>query len=215
MNIRAATDELHKAFSLLNKRFFNGELPEPAITIQTSGKRLSMGWCSVNETWFDQEGKIKKYELNISAEYLNIEFLETMDTMLHEMVHLYCAINGIKDTSRNNTYHNKKFKEECLKRGFYFPDEKPDKKYGWAFPKITEETRKICEAMNIDSTAFVIARKRPQLAVEDEKEGGEDEKERKKSFKWVCPGCAIIVRSTKKEIRIACADCLKALVLQE
>lgn len=109
-NINAATKELHVAFNLLNKQFFNNELPEPAITIQSSGKRLSMGWCSSKEVWSDRHGKIRKYELNISAEYLNIEFMETMDTMLHEMVHLYNSVKGVQDTSRNGTYHNKKFK---------------------------------------------------------------------------------------------------------
>ena len=29
----------------------------------------------------------------------------------------YCQLNGIQDTSRGNTYHNKRFKEEAEKRG--------------------------------------------------------------------------------------------------
>ncbi|WP_232252091.1 hypothetical protein [Bacillus licheniformis] len=41
-NIQAAINELHVAFKKLNDAFFNGELPEPAITIQTSGNRKSM-----------------------------------------------------------------------------------------------------------------------------------------------------------------------------
>ena len=32
---------------------------------------------------------------------------------VHEMVHYYCQINNIQDTSRGNTYHNKRFKEEA------------------------------------------------------------------------------------------------------
>ena len=36
---------------------------------------------------------------------------------MHEMVHYYCHTQGIKDTSRGNTYHNKRFKEEAEKRG--------------------------------------------------------------------------------------------------
>ncbi|MBT2724519.1 SprT-like domain-containing protein [Bacillus sp. ISL-46] len=102
-NIQKAIDELHIAFQKLNEEFFKGELPEPAITIQSGGKRKSMGWCSTNEVWRDKEGKNKRYELNIGAEYLDIEFMETMDTMLHEMVHLYNAINGVQDCSRNGT----------------------------------------------------------------------------------------------------------------
>ncbi|WP_232252090.1 hypothetical protein [Bacillus licheniformis] len=97
--------------------------------------------------------------MNIAAEYLDIEFMETMDTMLHEMVHLYNAIRDIQDCSRNGTYHNKRFKAECERRGFYFPDDKPDKKYGWAFPKLTEATKKKIESLKINPKAFSIARK--------------------------------------------------------
>ncbi|MDK8746878.1 MULTISPECIES: SprT-like domain-containing protein [Bacilli] len=215
-NINAATKELHRAFSLLNKQFFKSQLPEPAITIQTSGKRLSMGWCSSREVWSDKEGKIRKYELNISAEYLNIEFMETMDTMLHEMIHLYNAVNGVKDTSRNGTYHNKKFKAECENRGFYFPDAKPNKKYGWAFPKLKEETKTIIGSLDIRTDAFIIARRDP--VTEEEKEiekENNSEGKKKKSYKWVCPGCGVSVRSTKERISINCGECLEALVLSK
>ena len=41
----------------------------------------------------------------------------TIATLIHEMTHHYCAMAGIKDTSRGGTYHNKKFKQEAEKRG--------------------------------------------------------------------------------------------------
>lgn len=44
ITIEDVTTELHKAFSIFNKTFFEGDLPTPAITIQTNGnKRNSMG----------------------------------------------------------------------------------------------------------------------------------------------------------------------------
>lgn len=139
-----------------------------------------------------------------------------MDTLLHEMIHLYCAQNGIKDTSRGGTYHNKKFRNECLKRGFYFSDDKPDKKYGWAFPKITEETKELCRSFNINEEAFKIARLKPgeEQSQEEGEEKGES-RSRKKSFKWVCPGCTLIIRSTKESINVMCADCKEHLILCE
>lgn len=214
-NIKAATQELHKAFGMLNQHFFEGTLPEPAITIQTSGKRLAMGWCTTQEAWFDKEGLVGKYELNISAEYLNIEFMETMDTLLHEMVHLYCKVNKIKDTSRNHTYHNAKFKEECLKRGFYFSDDKPHKSYGWAFPKLTEDSKAVIGDFDLDQDVFVIARKRYGKVKVDGEEGQGKERETKKSFKWVCPGCSLIIRSTKETIKVICGECHVPLELSE
>jgi hypothetical protein len=210
-NIQKAIDELHIAFQKLNEEFFKGELPEPAITIQSGGKRKSMGWCSTNDVWRDKEGKNKRYELNIGAEYLDIEFMETMDTMLHEMVHLYNAINGVQDCSRNGTYHNKRFKEECERRGFYFTSEKDDR-YGWAFPKLTEETKKIIKGLGIDEIVFVIARRsRSGGVTEGSEEGAEAEEKKKTSYKWVCPGCELIVRSTKPGIALKCIECDKQL----
>lgn len=55
-------------------------------------------------------------EINIGAESLKRPVAEVIATLLHEMVHNYCHVNGIKDTSRSGTYHNKRFKEECEKR---------------------------------------------------------------------------------------------------
>ncbi|MCQ6267854.1 SprT-like domain-containing protein [Fictibacillus sp. WQ 8-8] len=206
-NIQKAIDELHIAFTKLNDGFFEGYLPEPAITIQSGGKRKSMGWCSTKEVWQDKEGKNKRYELNIGAEYLDIDFMETMDTMLHEMVHLYNAIQGVQDCSRNGTYHNKRFKAECEQRGFYFPNEK-DERYGWAFPKLTEESKQKIKGLDINEKAFVIARRSGSSGAATGSDEGTDSEEKKKtSYKWVCPGCGVIVRSTKPEIALKCMTC--------
>lgn len=215
-NIKVATDELHKAFALLNQTFFDNELPEPAITIQTSGKRLAMGWCTTREIWHDKEGKIKKYELNISAEYLNIDFLETMDTIMHEMVHLYNLVNGIQDCSRGGTYHNKKFKAESERRGFYFPNP-PHPVYGWSFSRLTDETKEIISKLGINEDAFKIARNKELLVTNEDNDEGKangTKKGRRKSnsYKWICESCGLIVRSTKENVRIMCGDCRILLV---
>lgn len=212
-NIQMATDELHVAFRCLNEAFFDGELPEPAITIQSGGKRSTMGWCTTKPIWRDTERTIQKYEINIAAEYLNIEFYETMDTLLHEMVHLYCKIKGIKDTSRKNEYHNKRFKEQCLKRGFYYESDKPDPRKGWTFAKITEETKRRIDTFPINREAFKIARATfgrlpAEVATEEDQQGQGDEEgsRRSSSIKWVCPSCEAWVRSSKP-VNIKCADC--------
>lgn len=71
-----------------------------------------------------------------------------MDTLLHEMVHLYNKIKGVKDVNGNNAYHNKFFKEESIKRGFYYEDEKPDKTYGWSSSRLTNETKRKLEELD-------------------------------------------------------------------
>ncbi|MGG3241162.1 hypothetical protein ABER61_04500 [Brevibacillus formosus] len=129
--------------------------------------------------------------------------METMDTMLLEMVHLYNAVKGVQDTSRNGTYHNKRFKAECERRGFYFPDKEPDKKYGWAFQKLAEETKKKIMELEINQGVFVIARK----AFGGGGSGGGEGEKKSNSYKWVCPGCELTVRSSKPDISVRCGEC--------
>lgn len=225
VNIQAATEELHRAFRCLNTAFFNRELPEPAITIQTGGKRSTMGWCSRTPIWSDSEGEIQLYELNIAAEYLNIDFYETMDTMLHEMVHLYNMIKGIQDVSRGGQYHNKRFRDECLRRGFFYESNEPDKKLGWSFPKLTEESKEIIKHFDINHEVFIIARNTFGTIVKgtgcndsEDPSGSEpsDGRPKRKTHirKYSCKTCGISVRASK-EVNIRCDDCNEKMIQEE
>lgn len=214
-SIEDLTEELNIAYKCLNKEFFDNELPALAITIQSGGKRSTMGWCSRSPIWFNMDGSIRLYEINIAAEYLNIEFLETMHTLLHEMVHLYNKVHNIKDVSRSGQYHNKLFRDECLRRGFYYETDKPDKKLGWSFAKLTEESKQRIETLEIDRTVFTIARNTFGTVAPENEEGEEVEEPepRKKSHirKIICPNCGISVRASK-EVNIRCDDCDEKMV---
>ncbi|MFD1901298.1 hypothetical protein GQR36_17205 [Enterococcus termitis] len=83
--------------------------------------------------------KKKAYEINLGAETLNRKIENIIATLVHEMVHQYCAENSIKDTSRGNTYHNKRFKEESEKRGLLISYEP---RIGWS---VTEPTKELID----------------------------------------------------------------------
>ena len=119
-----AVSQLEHIFNTLNTDFFDGMLPVPIITVQSQPG--TMGHTSVAKIW--KRGEDNTYELNIAAEVLDYNIEETLDTMLHEMVHMYCRENGIKECSRGGSYHNKRFKEEAERRGLtcYYT-----KQYGW------------------------------------------------------------------------------------
>ena len=119
-----ALSALEHIYNNLNTDFFDGELPVPIITVQS--KPGSMGHCTVAKVWRKKEDSA--YELNIAAEVLNYPIEETLDTLLHEMVHLYCRENGIKEVSRGEKYHNKRFKMEAERRGLVCI---PCGAYGW------------------------------------------------------------------------------------
>lgn len=237
ITIEEITRELHKAFIIFNDFYFNNELPLTAITVQSSShQRNAMGWCTTRPVWGDREGKIQMYEINISAEYIDLDFFETMDTLLHEMIHLYHKVKNIQDTSRNNTYHNKNFRNKALELGFEYADSKPDSRYGWTYARLGKKAIEQIAKFDIDRSKFIIARKgslyfkqvhelaQQQLALAAELEDGinydgieviagretTDILERKpSSYKWQCPSCNVSVRSTKKEVHIICGDCDK------
>ncbi|UOR14198.1 SprT-like domain-containing protein [Halobacillus amylolyticus] len=219
VNIDQITQELHNAFYLFNQHYFNNELPTPAITIQSSGhKRKSMGWCTVVPVWGDKEGKTKMYEINLSAEFLDLDFYETMDTLLHEMVHLYHKVHNIQDCSRKGTYHNKHFKKKVLEIGFEYQNDKPDAKHGWTYARLGQKVKDEISNMNISADVFTISRRgsiyfnaleNGQSAGEAEMQSGRETSSAGKpsSYKWVCSGCGLIMRSSKKEVNVKCGDC--------
>lgn len=126
-----AAGQLEKMFRELNKHYFGGQLPEPIISLKKTPSAYGHITCS--KVW--QAGGENKYEINISSATLDRPIEETAATLLHEMVHEYCLENGIKDTSNNGTYHNKRFKEQaeatvlrsCITRSTAGPSQVPPK----------------------------------------------------------------------------------------
>ena len=119
-----AVSQLEHIYNSLNSDFFDEELPTPIITVQS--KPGTYGHCSVAKVW--QRKNDKTYEMNISAETLNYPIEEVIDTLLHEMCHLYCRENNIKEVSRGGKYHNKRFKEVAETHGLTCV---PCGQYGW------------------------------------------------------------------------------------
>ena len=80
--------------------------------------------------------ELNKYEINISSATLDRPIEETASTLLHEMVHEYCMETGIKDTSNNGVYHNRRFKEQAEAHGLTVDHHE---KYGWTITSPSEE----------------------------------------------------------------------------
>ena len=73
---------------------------------------------------------------NISSATLDRPIEETASTLLHEMVHEYCMESGIKDTSNNGVYHNRRFKEQAEAHSLEVAHHD---KYGWTITSPSEE----------------------------------------------------------------------------
>lgn len=199
INTKLVIEELHKAFELINRDYYKGELPLPAILIQSRGKnQKTLGWCTVAKVWVDGNNKDEKYEINIVAEALNRGLLPVITTLMHEMVHLYCRENDIKETSRSHTYHNKKFKEIAEEHGMVC--EKKSDSLGWSSARLTPETVNRIYSYNLSEDVFGFGRL--------DTNGGEKEKKKKKSStrKYKCPECGTLIRATK-DVNVICGDC--------
>ncbi len=60
----------------------------------------------------------KKFPLIVlNNEYLKLGIVHIIEILIHEMVHVYCAIYGINEMNFKNGYHNKNFKRVCEQIG--------------------------------------------------------------------------------------------------
>jgi hypothetical protein len=204
-----AVSQLEHIYNALNTDFFDDVLPVPIITVQS--KPGTYGHCSVAKVWQRPDGNT--YELNIAAEVLNYPIEETLDTMIHEMVHLFCRENGIKEVSRGGKYHNGRFKAEAERRGLECYQEG---QYGWN----TRPSDRLVEyALSKDWNEIMIGRNHTFPGIRTgatgigqtgaENPGGG--KRPSSTRKLQCPCCGNSVRATKA-VRIMCMDCMRQMI---
>jgi hypothetical protein len=139
------------------------------------------------------DGDNEKHEIAIVAESLNRTYPQICGTILHEMVHLFNVYNGIKDTTNNCIYHNKKFKQIAEQYGL---DVTKDKHYGWAFTKLNEQNLKLIESFGLNTNDFKIFKKIFKKDVID----------KKIMYKHFCKTCNISFVLTK-ELNLICGNC--------
>lgn len=203
-SIKPIIEKLEGLFQKFNEEFYNGELQKPIIVASQDITGGAYGYITTWKAWQNTDSEdTGYYEINICAEHLTRPFEEICSTLLHEMAHLYCLQNGIKDTSRGSSYHNKKFKVVGEAHGLTIEQ---DEKYGWTITSLNAESKAVVDSL--DEVGFTIHRTKMVIP--------EKEKAKKKSSsrKYVCPDCGIIVRATK-EVRIICSDCDVELELEE
>lgn len=191
---------LERAFDIANAHFYGNKLPKPIITVASTGRLSSYGWFTPAKLWNDNEQQ--RHEINISAEYLHRDISEVITTLLHEMVHLYCNTNQIKDTSRGFSYHNKNFKKVAEIHGLTITH---SRKCGWSHSQLSSEGEnfiEICKLQIPNLQKFQIYRLGGQL----DEETTTKPKKSSSSRKYICPECGMSVRATK-EVKIKCVEC--------
>lgn len=200
---------LEKIYRQLNIDFFNGELEDCTITVQSTPRAYGHVTCS--KVWKVKDSN--RYELNIGAGTLNRPIESVVSTMLHEMVHIYNLMHDIQDCSRENTYHNKKFKEKAESVGLIIDY---DKRIGWSVTSPSDALiLYICDKgwndimMNRGESAYTgIGGGNPTAGTATPPAL----KIRKPSStrKYICPNCGMSVRATR-DVRIMCVDCMEIM----
>ena len=196
MKISEATAFLEQAYIVLNHKYFGGQLPPVVITIQSS---KAYGHYTMWDAWHTDTDGYR--EINLGAETLNREVSEVMATLIHEICHHYCAVNGIKDTSRGGTYHNKKFKEVAEGTGAVTIGYDP--RIGHSPTTPTQALIDFIEEQGWKGVE--LSRNTPERATRGRNNGVR---------KLVCPECGISVRATKA-VNIGCLDCGTVMVVEE
>lgn len=202
---------LERAFKVLNIVYYDGELPDPVITIMSSPR--TNGHFTVGRVW--KESDEQKHEINISAEHLDRPIENIIATLQHECVHYYCSLNGIPDTSQGGRYHNKNFKREAEARGLIITQ---GKYIGWS---ITEPSPAFIEILNqYNITKPMDINRDGELFFPFGLDGGSGSggtptaKKKTSTRKYICPKCANSFRATK-DVNVMCLDCFETFVKVE
>lgn len=109
---RESINVLTEAFKFFNQKLENGRLATPVITVLPRGKKRAYGWFWPNKWTID--GKPVS-EISISAETLNRNPAEVLETLIHEIAHYANDVDKIVDATNN--YHNKHFKKKAESYG--------------------------------------------------------------------------------------------------
>ena len=200
---------LNRIFDLLNEEYFENTLSRPTITIQSTPK--AYGHFSLrSDTWVSKNGET--HEINIGAGTLARPIENVVATLLHEMVHYYNHVNGIQDTSRGNTYHNKRFRESAEARGLIV-EHHPT--YGWS---ITSPADSLLDFVLFNGLTDILLNRNELYGVRvpvggtNNGTGLTTTTKPSSTRKYVCPCCGMSVRATRT-VNIGCLDCDEQMVV--
>lgn len=200
-NYKNAIEQLNKMFDVVNKELFENKLECPTITIQSSKK--AYGHITTSKVW--HSGKKESYELNIGAETLARPIEDTLATLIHECVHEFCLMNGVKDTSNRGVYHNETFKIIAESKGLKI---EKDSRYGWTITSPTKKTKDLCKKYTFKK--INLNRGLPKKL--EKGKGDRESKPKTSTRKYICTGCSNSFRATK-EIHCICKECNVEYVL--
>jgi hypothetical protein len=120
--------ELERIFSICNDVLFAGALAMPVFVVRQD-KKVVFRFLPDSHT-FVIGSKFSRLKVKDKNDALLTEFI-------HEMIHMENRRRGVVDCT-SNQYHNKKFLETALEKGFYVFQ---DKAKGWSRTRLTKSIK--------------------------------------------------------------------------
>jgi len=191
-------DQLQKAYDILNQRF-DSQFTKTNITIQSNQdtkKKDVLGYCTTQKVWVSKNEEIEsRYEVALVSEHLNRDYFEIMETLLHEMVHVFNLYSGVTDCSVRGK-HNERYKVIAESIGLIV-EEAP--RIGFAVTSLSDELKTIVDELDIDRSVFNMYRYVPP----------KEKKTRvtKPIYKYSCPNCGEQIKSNSTGLLIECKNC--------
>ena len=194
--------KIENLFSILNNHYYDGVLVKPMFTIIPKGRKRCLAWCSNKRVWEKNSAVYAEeedgyFEVNICAEDLALEFEKLAEVLLHELAHLYNAMNGVKDVSRNGTYHNMEFKKVAELHGLMV---EKDSTNGYSNTSLTEISKEFINSLPAFKFDYTRICKSSQG------------KSKHSMIRLTCPICSNIARVTSQKTKIKCGICDTAMI---
>lgn len=209
MNYASAALYLKSIYEKLNEDFWSGELPDITLTIQQ--KEATYGHVTLSEVWMIESNG--QHELNVAAGGLVRPIENIVATIMHESVHIYCMLNGIKDTSNNHVYHNKRFKEIAEQHGLII---ERHEKYGYTLTTPSQRLIEYCRKTGFENLHLyrreegqAVGKGLGGMGDGDSGAGTITPKRKCSTRKYICD-CGVSVRATK-EVFVICGRCMTVM----
>lgn len=141
---RQTGSELVKALEVVWREIVkrHPELPDVVMITGSGLDMLGAKWAHFwRERWTDKSDKSTRPELFVAGERLACGAELTLQSLLHEAAHALAFVREIKDTSRQNRYHNREFVKCANELGLEYAHECPDSVIGFSAVTLTDEAK--------------------------------------------------------------------------
>lgn len=116
------------------------EHPELPRVVVTTGSGEGVKWGHFRpDSW--KSGEEKFHEFFLASEALAKGANQVLQTTIHEAVHTLNRVRGVKDTTRQNRYHNGQFRKTAEELGLEHKGKTADSTHGFSFVTLTQATK--------------------------------------------------------------------------